>query len=1310
MSFCCAVVLAEHAWNFLPGGNGREWKLPKNAEVHWTEQGLYLHGRISDGMELQFAEGLDADAFPILKFCISTAEYTSASLYFAHDGEEFSDERRIRFGMKGADIAYTGQVDCRTNKHWKGTIRRIRLNPIVRELDNSTIRHLYFCDDFGGMAVNGSFETPALGMSAQPDAWIVNGKAELISGAYLGKNAVRLAGGASIAQEMELRHEYPIAVSLVHKTERGGKITLIHKDIYDKEISRAEYPLRSGMSWTKTNIDHAPPKGTAYVQMQLKGDGAVEFDAVRVNEIRPSSENYRWWDHSHWIWDPANMNSENRPIFFRKRFKVRSPEEVERMVMQVVSRNVGGAVPYDEQEVFLNGRKVTPAFWMPKWTWASVYELKPYLQKGDNILAIRIVNRSSPGGLNVDMLIVNPGDDETRFQREGSGPSWKVSDKAGEGWTQLSFNDEAWRKARVRGQATPGSFCRLPYRFFGTAGTMDVSTIGFPAAISSKAKYDIAFGARLNTQKGYKGVLAGASLHFHLIDSRREVTVKLKRIRLTPEMLGDKLLSVKFPFDARYLRKGNYTLRVYGDALLFASAPDGFTLNGAGNFLEREIEVIDEQHPQMSTARISGWEEVPRINVNGVDYPAQRFTHGRHTQFTTEESLDIVERVHSSAMPILDVIAAVWYINEDGSYDFSAMDTFFMSYLTRHPEAYINLHQTIDTAGTRGPLREWILKHPETWAKDDKGNVQSGTYLAKNIVSSMASKAWQEKCAEATAELVRHFRESPYADRIIGFMPSCGLSNEWMYWGCQSQGFMDYSEPYQEGFREFAKQKYGTLDALNAAYQKAYKRWADVQIPTRKERMTREFHDFLSPETNRATMDMREFLNMTVSDAIIKLCHAVKQASDGRMMTGVYYGYSLYVTGPYLAPFSGHHALRRLLDSPDVDYLFSPCRYDDRGPGGASGSMLPVASLRIHKKLFMDEADNRLLHSWDKSGRANTLRDSRNIIEREFAYAFATSSGLAWLDFGEGWLPYDSRLCTVFENCLQAAAELSKKNAIRQDYENAIAVVMDEKAIHHAAYDQRLFLNLVGIYPHLLRTGAAIHWYLVEDMDKLEPYKCIVFTPTVTHFTLEQKEFLEKRLKSDKRTLVFLYSNGVYGDSGFDISNAGAAAGFAIDAQKGFSKRALRRTQEKDAVFKYVPEYYTFGFAEPTEFYLAPQVLEGATLLFTLDGGKRPGMVKREYGNWTSIYCSAPRMGAPMLRGIAEASGIRIVNAYPGDVTYVAKRFFAVHTDTGGKRVFNVPKEVTEVKELFSNRRIPVKDGQFECVLPQKATLLFTTD
>ena len=72
-------LLAEGAWSFLPGGNGDAWRLPESAEVRWTDPGLYLHGRVSDGMKMVFSDGLDAGANPYLNYCISTAEYTSAS-------------------------------------------------------------------------------------------------------------------------------------------------------------------------------------------------------------------------------------------------------------------------------------------------------------------------------------------------------------------------------------------------------------------------------------------------------------------------------------------------------------------------------------------------------------------------------------------------------------------------------------------------------------------------------------------------------------------------------------------------------------------------------------------------------------------------------------------------------------------------------------------------------------------------------------------------------------------------------------------------------------------------------------------------------------------------------------------------------------------------------------------------------------------------------------------------------------------------------------------------------------------------------
>ncbi|MBQ6472256.1 MAG: beta-galactosidase [Victivallales bacterium] len=1302
-------LFAETGWDFLHGGNGSTWKLPEKAEVRWTDEGLYLHGQVSDGMEMVFPDGLDAGALPFLNYVISTAEYASARLYFAHDGEEYSEERCIRFPLKGSEIVCTGRVDCRSHKAWRGTIRRIRLHPIVRDLDNATVRQLFFSDGSGGMLENGSFET-VLPVKESPLAgWSVCGEAERHQEAVKGKWALRLRGEARACQEFERKHEYDVSLALSHRLERGGKLRLIHKDIFEKEISQEVHPLAAGKSWSRSQFTLKPPKGTAYVLLQLEGNGGdSDFDALEATEIRPSSENFRWWNHSSWIWDPANMNSEGKPIHFRKTFQVQNPQEVERVVLQVVTRNMTGEIPSDATAVFLNGTRLTRAYWSPRWTWAAIYELKPHLRQGRNLLAIEVVNTSNPGGLNADILVVHQGKDESRFQRGGTDERWKVSDQGDEGWQAPDFDDKGWRKARLRGQATPGSFCRLPYRFFGTGGEMALSNLSFPSHLSTAKPVEVSADMTLRPMTGHDGVLAGASLHFHLIEEACAVTVKFRRIWLTPEMMSKGPQRLSFQLNPRYLRKGRYTFRVYADRLTLVSAPAGFSLNKSGNFLEKEVEVIDEQRTELPSVKLTGNEEVPRFVVNGAEYPAVRFTHGVHTQFTTEESLDIVERVHSTATPIMDLIAGKWHLRADGTYDFTAMDTFFMSYFTRHPEAYVNLHHTLDTSGCRGPLREWILRHPECWAKDADGSVQSGTYLATNIVASMASEAWREKVAEAATRLVEHFRDSPYAERIIGVMPCCGLSHEWMYWGSQAKGFMDYSNPFQVGFREFAKRKYGSLAAANTAWRKNFASWEQVTIPSKKERLARELHDFLSPEKEQAIMDMREFLNRTVADSILRVCHAVKQSSDGRLLAGVYYGYSLYVAGPYGGPFSGHHALSQVLESPDVDYLFSPCRYDDRAPGGASGAMLPLASLRKHGKLYMDEADNRLLHSWDKSGRAETLRESRSVIEREFAYALTMGAGLAWQDFGEGWLPYDSRLCAVFENCLQMAARFTRENRLRQDESNAIAVVLDEKAIHHTAYDQRLFLNLVGIYPHLLRTGAGVHWYLLEDLERLEPYRCIVFTPTVTNFTEKQEEFLEKRLKKNGRTLVFLYSSGVYRDGRLDFGNAGRAAGFGVEVQRGMQRRALRRTQVSDPILRGVPDYYTFGFAEATEFFIYPKPSQGTSVLFTLDGGELPGMVRKEHGEWTSIYCSSPGLSARVLRGIAASAGIRIFNEFPGDVTYAARGIATVHTHSGGPRRFAVPVGTTEVTEEISGKRLSVKDACFETVLPKASTMIFT--
>ncbi len=1290
------------AWNFLPGGNGREWKLPEKTECRWTENGLYLHGANSAGMEIELPGGLDASKYRFLNYTISSGEYSSQGwLYFAGEGEEFHPGRRIRIQLRGFDYPFENRVDCRTNKFWKGTIRKLRLTPIPRELDNVTIKKLYFSDGFGGMIVNGSFESSTADQPDLPVSWKLEGRGKLVN--IAGQNRVlHLEKNSGISQEFQLTHEYPVELTLSHKLASGGKVRLEHFDIFDRKISSREYALPAGTVWRKFQVRHISPDRTAFIRLTLSGEG--EFDTISARELVPASEQYRLWNHSHWIWDPKNWNSSGRKIGFRKTFRIDRLESVSSMKMQLATRKIG-TLTGDHVRVYVNGRELPPAVPYEKWDWVRIYELRPLLRNGRNVVAVEVENRMDPGGLNVELLTESRTG--PRFRRSGSDSSWKCGSAAGNNWYAPDYDDSKWNPARIRGQATPGSFCRLPYRFLGTAGTVTIRKADFPERISTAQKYEAAVSLDLKAEPGFEAVTDDTALYFHLINSRKDVKVKFHAARITAEMLKNGKAEIRFPFDPSFLRKDDYTLRIYADRLALAG-PAGFTGNRTGNFIEKPVRVIDQRRPELADARITGHEKVPRIEVNGKGYSALRFNHGGHTQTTTEQSLAIAEKIHTDETRLMDLIGSIWEVLPDGRIDFSGYDTFLMSYLSRHPDTYFTLHWGLDTAGTRGAMRNWLLRNPSEFALDSKGSSQSGTYLTTNQVASMASIPWQNEVVRVTEEFVRHIKNSPYADRVIGLMPDCGISHEWLYWGSQSRAFMDYSLPFRNGFRDFLQAEYKTLENLNRQWNRNFTLWEQADVPSRQERMNRRYHDFLLPETNRPVMDLRKYLNTTVSGVILRLLNAVKRTSGGKMLAGVYYGYSLYFCGPYFAPFSGHHALGRLLDSPDLDFLISPCRYDDRGAGGASGSMIPIGSLRKHRKLYVTESDNRLLHAWDRNGRTDRLRSSRSIMEREFAFALATGSGMEWLDFGEGWVPDDRRLVNVFRNCQRVSREIMEADRVKPDYDNAIAAVIDEKAIYHAAYDQRLFLNLVGIYPHLLRTGTAVHWYLLDELEKLEPYKCVIFTPTVTRFSASQQKFLDSRLKKNNRTLVFLYSTGIYDvDGRFDPANVGCLTGMPVKNQKFYCKRALRRTAISDPVLEKLPSHYTFGFAEPTDYYLYPVPKPEDKILFTMDGSRLPGMVKRDCGDWKMIYCSSPGLSSPVIRGIARDSGIRIFNPHQGDVTYCADGLYAVYSLNGGKRQFHFSPKVTCVREMFGGRIYAVRNGLLDFDLKKDSTVLF---
>ena len=91
-------------------------------------------------------------------------------------------------------------------------------------------------------------------------------------------------------------------------------------------------------------------------------------------------------------------------------------------------------------------------------------------------------------------------------------------------------------------------------------------------------------------------------------------------------------------------------------------------------------------------------------------------------------------------------------------------------------------------------------------------------------------------------------------------------------------------------------------------------------------------------------------------DCVCELAHAVRKASQGRKLVVFFYGYVFEFAGVQNGPAtSGHYALRRVLNCPDIDVLCSLISYFDRGLGQSAPSMTAAESVALAGKLWLNE-------------------------------------------------------------------------------------------------------------------------------------------------------------------------------------------------------------------------------------------------------------------------------------------------------------------------------------------------------------------
>lgn len=595
---------------------------------------------------------------------------------------------------------------------------------------------------------------------------------------------------------------------------------------------------------------------------------------------------------------------------------------------------------------------------------------------------------------------------------------------------------------------------------------------------------------------------------------------------------------------------------------------------------------------------------------------------------------------------------AIWglpWFRDDEAADFSKydVDVWVDKVLAANPDALL-----LPRFPTDWPPDWWREAHPDDVMLFDDGQ--------RNGPASIHSLAWRRDAAKQVSTMVRHLEEK-YGDHIVGYHPCGQTSAEWFYEGMWDGRLASFEGAARDGFRRYLRGKYGTDDALQCAWRLPDVTLDAAPLPSAADR-TAATGSFRDPATQQPAIDLSEFMNADMADAVSAMCRAVKEVAPNKLAVA-FYGYEFELSGaPRGLASSGHLGLARLLRSPYVDVLCSPVGYGDRQPGGAGWFMSPVDSVLRNGKLWLVEDDTRTHLSAPDAfpGRCNDERETYGVLSRNFAHILTHGAALWWMDIGgRGWFAGDGmwqQLGHLREAYASALPDL-------KPYAPEIAVIIDERSSLYACPSPAVTAPLMDAFRRQwYRIGAPVGIYLLDDLvaGRVPPARMYLFVST---FRLdgEQLEAIRRGVCREGRTVVWMYAPGIVRDGALDTKHVQEVTGVRVE-EIGDGDGNLTVEGTGDA--------FSAGHR-----HLSPTLAvadDHAEVLARYASGKRAAIAAKDMGDWTSVYCGALQMPVSLLRDLAERAGVHIYSD-EGDIVTAGNGFVGIHASHSGRKTLRMP-------------------------------------
>ena len=397
-------------------------------------------------------------------------------------------------------------------------------------------------------------------------------------------------------------------------------------------------------------------------------------------------------------------------------------------------------------------------------------------------------------------------------------------------------------------------------------------------------------------------------------------------------------------------------------------------------------------------------------------------------------------------------------------------------------------------------LRVWVSM-PLWWIEEHPDEVCQSAGVLKR--EALFSKSLRETGTDLLKQFISHIQESDYCDHIIGYQIAGGSTEEWFH--ADANGSQSVC----------AKERFNAY--LKHYYPDKYAQEVDIPDPS-----TYKVEGVIQ---NDLAQRYLEFVNYATADTVLHLAKVAKKCVNHSQIVGAFYGYVPEIANP----LRGTMGLKKLLESPDIDFICSPNSYFKNRALGIDWAEHSLGeSIKQRGKLYFLENDirtflsdypNKCRPGCDPHNRYNTkvwlgpptIEGSIWGMRKAFARHYTHGNGLWWFDMWGGWYA-NSELLEEARHCRKLLSELHLTDM--ELTRSQVAVLYDEKFPFRVGLKdknagvQEYIHNIFG------NTGMTSDALLSEDYEQSVNYEAVLIPfPEMfdTEETIKIKQYLTEK-------------------------------------------------------------------------------------------------------------------------------------------------------------------------------------------------------